>query len=482
MVYGLLLLFNLYADEEYFKLEKKFYQQYCQLKDFNEEKKLRKDYQSKYFYVPRIQNQIDFESIKESLPFYKKKLSWIEDQKSKIHLKNFKNKVESLKDLFKQVEQEHHLFLKKEMNNFFTFKKKFILSFELFLKEYSFLTNLDFPIDHLEMRKKYEKTKNPKVFLQRKAYEDGARIAHLNDSNLRATLSLVLLNLRKGKFSYEEKRDLIYIFSFLKRISRFNESYFKDSFDLWIKKINEKILFYTQLKKNYEYKNFLHDFIIKKQIELYSFWKNKPFYYKQIFVLERLLLFEVGGINNDSFKQEILKVFFNRLKVDQYKYLEKNTDFYTQISKKYSEKELKKEHYLNALFDPGEFSFTLHFFSSSFDFVCMKNKDFLPVREDNIKLIKKFLKEEKNFGRNLWYYSRVSMYGRMNMAPVWDFAEKDFLLLGKEIFLEGDYLYWDKIGDYFLIRKDEKFYLKKDNKFYNWHDPDIFTFFYKKKT
>lgn len=481
MVFGAtLLLHNLFANKEYFAFEEKIRNNICSKNSYTEYLEFKK--KSSLFYVPLKNDTPDFIIIKKNLPIYEKKLTWIQQQKHKISLRNFKKDIIQLEKLYLLVEKDHSLFLENKKNFFEKKRSSFVKLFKTFFKKYSFLTNYSFPVDHALMRKEYETTKDPNLFFLRKIHEDGTRIGNIYDKQFRAVLSLLILRIDK-LFRYEEKKDITYILTTLKKIARFSQKSIKGSFELWEKSIREKITFYKN--KNLSVNKDLHTFITQKQVELYLLLRKSPDLYKKLFILNKLLVFEIGGIKNDFFKKEILKVFYNRITIDQYKYLEKNTLFYELLSKRLDPKEIDKEHFLNAFFDPGEFSFTLTSFQSSLDLVCSELKSFREVQENNIIFILNFLSEQTNHNSsNSLYYSRVSMYGRMFMDPIWSFAVDQNLIKGSPIEPVKLFSYYDKriIENipHYIIKKDNSFYLKQENDFFEFHNPDLFRFFSKK--
>lgn len=478
MVFGaILLLQNLFANKEYFEFEKQIRNSICSKKDYNDYLALKK--KSSLFYLPIKDGAPYLDVIKKNITIYEKKLTWIQQQKHKISLRNFKKDIMQLEKFYILLEKEHGLFLENKKNFFENKKSSFIKLFKTFFKKYSFLTNYSFPINHELMRKEYEKTKDLNVFFLRKIHEDGTRIGNIYDKQFRAVLSLLILRI-DNVFRYEEKKDITYILTILKKISRFSQRSIKGSFDSWEKSIREKIVFYK--KPNSSTNNDLQTFVTQKQVDLYLFLRKSPELYKKLFILNKLLVFEIGGINNDFFKKEILKVFYNRITVDKYKYLEKNTLFYELLSKRLDVEKIDKEHFLNAFFDPGEFSFTLTGFQSSFDLVCSDLQDFKKVQEDNIVFILNFLNEQpKHSSFNLLYYSRVSMYGRIFMDHIWDFSIEQNLIKGSKINPIKNYIYFDKriINDeiHYLVKDQNSFYLKQENDFFEFHNPDLFRFF-----
>jgi hypothetical protein len=241
-------------------------------------------------------------------------------------------------------------------------------------------------------------------------YEEGAtdEDGSGNDIFLRTTLDTFKLRLDKEEIFFNQetvtdwdwlKKNILMHFQKgkLRQISRLEH---------WKKKLQKSKEFYKALllQNQDQEQEYLHqfsestknlkDFVEIKLGEVYKFWSDQPLELQQIFILQTILIHEVGNVDpTQRERKSVAQVVKNRALDDSYHYLFKDDPW-----KKYVEGDLKDKKYwwLNVLFRKGEFSFMLFFIPSVSKVFCpSRNVLDETLAEENLTLAIQSLANEK---------------------------------------------------------------------------------------
>ena len=101
---------------------------------------------------------------------------------------------------------------------------------------------------------------------------------------------------------------------------------------------------------------------------------------------------------------------------------------YSSLSEKdaifpYLSREIKsKDHkWLNVLFKEGEFSFTYYYIPGNFHIYCPDNsKVGQYLRRENVRIAQEYFAHPRKDFKALRYFSRMSMFGRIEMDTLWE--------------------------------------------------------------
>jgi hypothetical protein len=246
----------------------------------------------------------------------------------------------------------------------------------------------------------------------------------------------------------------------------------------------------------------LKDYVYAKQAEVYKYWLNQPELLRAIFVLETILLNEVGDVDGEEAleRMDVARVVLNRMDKPKYLSIGKKEFAYPYLKKVTTSFHIQNERWLNALFKQGEFSFTYYYMSGVSKIFC---PDMSPkakrLRDQNVQIALQVLKEGENPFKTTRYFSRASMIGRIHMDSIWEdyvpYAERPGLLAsGQEELLrafkneEYTYLYSfqnpQKESYQVLEMKGRNYALTEKNGlkiFYSHRNPHYFRYFTKVK-
>ncbi len=456
-------------------------------------------YRGQGYWIPEYNGDVDVEIIKSLLPEMEKKLSWIKDQKEIVQ----KNSLPSSQVTSEMRETLKKLLVIKKMELSIDEKKKkvarqqslhlleqLVRSYEVLIRKVSFLSGFSYPVDHLKNRKVHdsyrdkEELESVKIanysFLYRKLVEDGSYNKDHTGSDiyLRTTIDTLHFELAAHDFYISEN-------------ARYDSEFVLSKIESELSKGKERIIerlseWETRTQKTYDfYKTLtlpenqipsiagnrnatpnrqlilehnkasdrLKDFVYKKQAEVYQHWLNQPEIFRAIFVLETILLNEVGGVDGDDAleRMDVARVVTNRLDKPKYLSIGKKEFIYPYLKKVTTDFHLKDETWLNALFKQGEFSFTYYYMNGVAKIFC---PDMSPkarsLRKKNVEIALQVLKEGKTSFNTTRYFSRASMIGRIHMDSIWEdyipYPERAGLLAeGQKKLLQafnnGDYTY-----------------------------------------
>ena len=363
-------------------------------------------------------------------------------------------------------------------------------AYEDLIKKVSFLSNYHYPVDHLKNRKVFdeyrEKTDVPSVavanytFLYRKLLEDGAYNPDHTGSDiyLRTTLDTLHYELKQHDFYLTEdaRYDLEFVLGKIDKELDRGKKKILERLKEWQERTTRTLAFYKSLtlpenqtpievngtkttanreliKEHNQAANKLKEFVYTKQAEIYKFWLHQSELTRSIFVIETILLNEVGGVDGEDAleRMDVARVVVNRLDKPKYLAIGKKEFIYPYLKDVVSDSTIESEKWLNALVKQGEFSFTYYYMSGVAKMFC---PDMAPaakkLRAKNIQIAMQVLKEEDTPFKATRYFSRSSMIGRIHMDSIWEdylpYPERPGLLakgqekLSKAV-KEGNYSY-----------------------------------------
>ncbi len=505
-----------------------------------------KAYRGQGYWIPELNDDVDVESITAILPEFEKKITWIKKQKERIkkqHLpstsvtKDVRFLVSRLLELKKSELSLNETTKINSRKESLKLQDKLLKSYDQLIGKVSFLSNYQFPVDHLKNRKVYDEFREKEdsssvkianyTFLYRKLLEDGAYNPDHTGSDiyLRTTLDTIHFELLQHDFYITEdaRYDLDFVLNKIESEIERGEKKILDRLTEWQERVERTYQFYFSLTQPDHQKviivhgkkttpnrelirehnratDQLKEFVYTKQAEVYQYWLNQPELIRSIFVLETILMNEVGGVDGDDAleRMDVARVVVNRLDKPKYLSIGKKDFIYPYLKKVTSDFHLQSEKWLNALFKQGEFSFTYYYMSGVSQIFC---PDLAPtarkLRAQNVEIALQVLKEKEGAFKATRYFSRSSMIGRIHMDSIWEdyvaFPQRPGLLasgqerLMKE-FRQGNYLYLYSFQDpqnttFQVIKIGNETYALGEAKgvklFYNQRNPHYFKYFTK---
>ncbi len=474
----------------------------------NAEKKFEehlRSYRGQGYWIPELNDDVDVPTIIALLPEMEKKMKWIQDEKKKLSTAKFPDaKVTNpmrvilrrllvLKKTEILTDESEKTKSRKESLKLLTNLQH---EYATLMKKLSFLTNHSFPVDHLKNRKVFDQYRENEddasvkianyTFLYRKILEDGAwdKKHTSSDIYLRTTLDTLAFELKEHDFylSEDARYDLEFVLAKIESELGKGKERSLERLTEWEERTNKSYAFYKSLtepqnqspieiagvkttanreliKEHNKAQNELKDYVYTKQAEVYRYWLDQPELTRAMFVLETILLNEVGGVDGEDALEriDVARVVMNRLDKPKYLSIGKKEFLYPYLKKHMSDSELKAERWLNALFKQGEFSFTYYYMSGVPKIFC---PDIAPgakkLRKQNVEIALQVLREKENPLKATRYFSRSSMIGRIHMDAVWDdyipFPERPGLLAAgqeklQKAFTAGEYTYFYSFRD-----------------------------------
>lgn len=524
--------------EDYIKEYNKFRSQLCKKSDEKDFQDKLKAYRGTGYWIPEYQGEVDTHTISELLPEIELKLKWIKEQKEAM-AKRKKLTAKGITDKLRKILSELLNLKKNELSSDEDLKKKSRTAslnlIDHLLREYkkvvtkvSFLSNYKFPMDHLKNRKIHDIYKDSEVpedkkranyaFFYRRIHEDGAYNKDHTSSDLyvRTTLDTVFFELQSHDFflSEDARYDLEFVMDKIDSELGRGQDKLVERLTEWEKRTQEGYDFYSslikpenarksrELVKNYmKASQDLKDFVYQKEAQVYKYWHSKNDLMKAIYVIETILLNEVGPVDGEDALEriDVSKVIMNRLDKPQYLYIGEKEFLYPYLIKQVSVKDIRRETWLNALFKQGEFSFSYYYIPGVVNIFCPDEAaGARRLRDQNIEIALRALKDEPESFTPTRYFSRASMVARIHMETIWDnylaYPERAGLLSKnqeslRESFKQGQYLYLYSFKDptsqsYQVLRIQNQTFAVKDTGgqqiFYNYRNPHLFRYFTKK--
>ena len=505
-----------------------------------------KAYRGQGYWIPELEDDVDVESISLLITEFEKKLAWIRGQEVQVKKSNFPSssatkdvryilsKLLVLKKNELATNEPHKVASRKES---LKLQSQLATSFEALIKKVSFLTNYKYPVDHLKNRKVFddyrEKEDSDSVkianytFLYRKILEDGAYNPDHTGSDiyLRTTIDTLHFELQEHGFYLTEdaRYDLEFVLGKIDKELERGKKKILDRLNEWEQRTQRTLSFYQSLtfpenqkvitvggkkttpnreliKQHNQAAEQLKKFVYMKQAEVYKHWLNQPELTRSIFVIETILLNEVGGVDGDDAleRMDVARVVLNRQDKPQYLNIGKKEFLYPYLKHVTTDFNLKNERWLNALFKQGEFSFTYYYMNGVAKIFC---PDMAPsarkLRAKNVEIALQVLREGPTPFKATRYFSRSSMIGRIHMDSIWEdylaYPERPALLApGQEkllkLFETGEYSYLYSFQDptqeiFQVVEIDGKNYaLGEKNSikiFFHHRNPHYFKYFSK---
>lgn len=455
---------------EYLKIQKEYAESSCKPGVAETYQTMDTKYRGDGNYIPVLLDQkVDQKTIKASLPLIKEKIVWIKSQAEIL------KKTTSLEDplqTLKRIENEVQVLQEAKKDYFFAKKKdqkedieerakkqfaQLMKEVELFRGQVAFLLSFKFPLNHLELRGEYEKFKNVNtkearskanaIYLSRRMYQDGTYDENLsrNDSVIRAGFDTLYLSLYKQKnrifLTENERSDFKFVITNFKNLLDMGPEALVTRFNEWSDRAERSLAFYQDLSDGKKIKiadtdtvtdvtaileerakslSNLKAFVLKKEGETYDYWSKKSELFQYLYAMETILYAEVGRIDAPDAleRRDVAQVVINRFSHPFYSDLTSADSIFDFIPKEVKTKDYK---WLNVLFKEGEFSFTYFYIPGNLHIYCpdmSKVGQFL--RRENVRIALELLnKPRKNFPA-LRYFSRMSMYGRIEMDSLWE--------------------------------------------------------------
>lgn len=505
-----------------------------------------KSYRGQGYWIPEVAGDVDVESIKALLPEMEKKLAWIRQEKKKVMKARFpsskvtvplRTKLARLLTLKKHELADDEKAKTASRKESLSLIAKLQKDYEKLVSRLSFYSSYSYPVDHLKNRKvhdSYREKEDPDsvkianyTFLYRKLLEDGAYLKNHTGSDiyLRTTLDTLHHELQQHQFylSEDARYDLEFVLAKIESELGKGKDRAIERLTEWEERTERTLSFYRSLtkpenqqevvvagekttanreliKEHNKATHELKEFVYRKQAEVYKYWLNQPEITRAIFVLETILINEVGGVDGDDAleRMDVARVVMNRLDKPRYLSIGKKEFVYPYIKNVTSEFNLNNEKWLNALFKQGEFSFTYYYMSGVAKIFCPDMSPFArKLRKQNVEIALQVLKEEESNFKPTRYFSRASMIGRIHMDAIWEdyvpYPERPGLLAAgqeklKKAFDKGDYTYLYSFQDpdsvlYQVVEIAGQVYAMGEQKgikiFYNHRNPHYFRYFTK---
>jgi hypothetical protein len=164
----------------------------------------------------------------------------------------------------------------------------------------------------------------------------------------------------------------------------------------------------------------LKEFVLKKEADAYNYWTKKSELFQYLYAIETILYAEVGRIDAPDAleRRDVAQVVVNRFSHSYYSEMLPTDALIEYLPKDFKKNENK---WLNVLFKEGEFSFTYFYIPGNLHIYCpdmTKVGQFL--RRENVRIALELLNKPRNNFSALRYFSRVSMFGRIEMDSLWE--------------------------------------------------------------
>lgn len=455
---------------EYLKLQKEFSNESCTPGTEAAFESLDKNYRGDGNFIPvLLDEKVDLKTIKNLLPLMREKTLWIQTQIDfikkiedfrplRFDLDRLENNVSLLQDAKKQF------FFNNNPAEKETIKGKAVKQFEQLLKEVEllkaqvpFLLSFKYPVNHLSLRAEYEKykytpTKEARaransIYLFRKIVQDGSYDSELtkNDAVIRSAFDTLYISLTKDPnrsfLTDNERVDLNFIIKNFGKLLSNKQDVLVDRFVEW-KARNERALeFYQDLvdgkkikvSENSQIKDVktlleerarslytLKDYVLTREAKAYEFWSKKSDLIQSLYAIETILYSEVGRMDAPDAleRRDVAQVIINRSLDATYNSLSEKDSITKYFSPELKQNDSK---WLNVLFKEGEFSFTYFYIPGNFHIYCpdmSKVGQFL--RRENTRIALELLNKPRDNFKAVRYFSRTSMFGRIEMDSLWD--------------------------------------------------------------
>lgn len=455
---------------EYLKTQKEYSDSTCSPGVEQAYKELDTKYKGDGNFIPVLLDQkVDQKTIKTALPLIKEKIIWIKSQESNVlKAENFQEVSQTLKRIENEVavlqEAKKDLFLAKTFDQKTDIEERAKKQFTQMMKEVEnlktqapYLLSFKFPLDHLALRADYEKykgvatkearSKANTIYLSRRVLQDGSYDENLtrNDSVIRAGFDTLYLSLTKDKdrsfLTENERADFKFVLANFQNLLDQGKETLAKRYVEWADRAERSLTFYQDLSDGKKIKMAdtatvtdiaslleerarslynLKAFVLKKEAATYEYWSKKSELFQYLFALETILYAEVGRIDAPDAleRRDVAQVVINRFSDPIYSNMGAEDALNEYISKDIKTKDYK---WLNVLFKEGEFSFTYFYIPGNLHIYCpdmSKVGQFL--RRENVRIALELLNKPRKDFPAMRYFSRMSMFGRIEMDSLWD--------------------------------------------------------------
>lgn len=455
---------------EYLKAQKEFSDSSCTPGVENSYKELDTKYRGDGNFIPVLLDQkVDQKTIKATLPLIKEKIIWIKSQEGNVNkLESFEEVSQTLKRIENEVavlqEAKKDMFLAKTKEQKADIEERAKKQFTQLMKEVEnlktqapYLLSFKFPLNHLTLRAEYEKFKNiatkearsksNALYLNRRILQDGSYDENLtrNDSVIRAGFDTLYLSLTKDKdrslLTDNERADFKFVIANFQNLIGLGKETLAKRYVEWADRAERSLTFYQDLADGKKIKvndtatatdiaavleerarslYNLKAFVLKKEASAYEYWSKKSELFQYLYALETILYAEVGRVDAPDAleRRDVAQVVINRFSNDYYSNMGAEDSLNDYLSKDLKTKEHK---WLNVLFKEGEFSFTYFYIPGNLHIYCpdmSKVGQFL--RRENVRIALALLNKPRKDFPAMRYFSRVSMFGRIEMDSLWE--------------------------------------------------------------
>lgn len=455
---------------DYLKAQKQFSDSSCNPGIEKTYKELDTKYRGDGNFIPVLFDQkVDQRAIKATLPIIKEKIIWIKSQEKNIlKLESFDEISQTLKRLGNEVavlqEAKKDMFLAKNQKQKNAITERAKKQFTQLMKEIEnlktqapYLLSFNFPLNHLSLRADYEnykggvskesRTRANEIYLYRRVVQDGSYDKNLtrNDSVIRAGFDTLYLSLTKEKnrslLTDNERADFKFVLTNFQNLLDLGKETLASRFEEWADRAERSLVFYQDLADGKKIKTTdtsslsdvstvleerakslsnLKAFVLKHEAASYEYWSKKSELFQYLYALETILYAEVGRIDAPDAleRRDVAQVVINRFSNDFYSNMGAGDSLNSYLSKDIKTKEHK---WLNVMFKEGEFSFTYFYIPGNLHIYCpdmSKVGQFL--RRENVRIALAHMKNPRKDFPAMRYFSRVSMFGRIEMDSLWD--------------------------------------------------------------
>jgi hypothetical protein len=455
---------------EYLKEQKKYAEISCSPGVEQSYQELDTKYRGDGNFIPVLLDQkVDQKTIKAALPLIKEKIIWIKSQEDNVKkTENFVEVFQTLKRIENEVavlqEAKQDLFLAKTKEQKMDIEERAKKQFTQMMKEVEnlknqapFLLSFKFPLNHLALRADYEKfkgvatkearSKANSIYLSRRILQDGSYDDNLtrNDSVIRAGFDTLYISLTKDKdrsfLTENERTDFKFVITNLKTLLSLGKETLATRFIEWADRAERSLTFYQDLSDGKKIKTTdtatatdiaslleerarslynLKAFVLKKEAATYEYWSKKSELLQYLFAMETILYAEVGRIDAPDAleRRDVAQVVINRFSDPFYSNIGADDALNDYLNKDLKTKDFK---WLNVLFKEGEFSFTYFYIPGNLHIYCpdmSKVGQFL--RRQNVRIALGLLNKPRKDFSAMRYFSRMSMFGRIEMDTLWE--------------------------------------------------------------
>ncbi len=456
--------------DEYLKLQSEFSTESCKAGTEEAFQKLDRNYRGDGNFIPvLLDEKVDLKTIKSLIPLMKDKGQWIQTQIDTL------SRVQDLKAARVQIDEvEKEVYLLQEMKkeHYFTsdkakkaeLEKKAAAQFTQLLKDVvalkdqvPFLLSYKFPINHLALRAEYEKFKaqvtkegrarSNSIYLFRKIVQDGSYDEELvkNDAVIRSAFDTLFLSLTKDPgrtfLTDAERVDLKFVLRNFDKLLSYKAPALINRFTEWKSRNERAVQFYEDLVDSKKIKlseesqikdvtslledrarslYTLKEFVLSREASVYEFWSKRSELMQALYAIETILYSEVGRMDAPDAleRKDVAQVVINRYDHPSYNSIGERDSISKFLSSSIKSKENK---WLNVLFKEGEFSFTYFYIPGNFHIYCPDmSRMGQYLRRENVRIALELLNKPKPATAALRYFSRTSMFGRIEMDSLWN--------------------------------------------------------------